>query len=244
MKISVYDPKTDCVSQSISKGDYDTYDTNILKEFVSPGDHVFDIGAHLGFYTIILADLVGPLGRVTCFEPSIGEFRQLSKNVGINGLEERVVLHNLALSDKSEDVNLYFDPHNSGDSRLWNHHNNRVYQQSSQAVALDNFLIFYLPVSFMKIDIQGWEVKALRGMRKFLHFQKDITIHIEYWPWGIEKAGDTIWEFWDELKEFPFRCIINGTKQKLEEMGDIFELVKPGTDHFSNLLFSKKPIKL
>ena len=59
--------------------------TALVKRIVRNGDIVVDIGAHIGYYTLIFARLVGPKGKVFAFEPEPNNFNLLIKNIKING---------------------------------------------------------------------------------------------------------------------------------------------------------------
>jgi len=72
--------------------------TDVLKKNVKKGDTVVDIGAHIGYFTIILSDLVGNDGKVIAFEPNPITFSILKKNIETNSLSN-VILENLAISD-------------------------------------------------------------------------------------------------------------------------------------------------
>jgi hypothetical protein len=56
---------------------------------IKPGDTVIDVGANLGYYSVLMADLVGSTGRVVSFEPNPRLFELLQRNVGINGFTRR-----------------------------------------------------------------------------------------------------------------------------------------------------------
>ncbi len=59
--------------------------TELVQQIIKPGDIVLDIGANIGYYTLIFARCVGPTGHVYAFEPDPGSFALLQKNVQING---------------------------------------------------------------------------------------------------------------------------------------------------------------
>ena len=60
---------------------------NLVKNEIKKGDVVIDIGAHIGYYTVLFAKLVGPEGRVFAFEASPTNFKILKKNVDVNGYQ-------------------------------------------------------------------------------------------------------------------------------------------------------------
>lgn len=75
----------DSLNLSINNGIYEEFETNIVKEEIKKGDIVLEIGANIGYYTLIFAKLVGEKGKVFAFEPDPTNFALLKKNIEING---------------------------------------------------------------------------------------------------------------------------------------------------------------
>jgi FkbM family methyltransferase len=97
---------------------FEPFETEWLENLVRPGDTVFDIGAHIGFYTLLLARLVGPAGKVLAFEPDPANFALLQQNVVLNRYAN-VALYNLALSSQAGSAALFLSGDNAGEHRLW-----------------------------------------------------------------------------------------------------------------------------
>lgn len=93
---------------------YEKEVVRLFCEIVKPGMTVLDVGAHIGYHTLIAARLVGSQGRVYSFEPEPSNFAQLSKNVELNGLDN-VTLVQKAISNKSGREKLYLDEIDSRD---------------------------------------------------------------------------------------------------------------------------------
>ena len=68
-------------------GIYNSLDTKIVMNEIKPGNIVIDIGAHIGYYTLIFAELVGDSGKVFSFEPESKNFELLTKNVDVNNFQ-------------------------------------------------------------------------------------------------------------------------------------------------------------
>src|ERR1700674_193031 len=73
--------------QLYATGIYEPIETEIVKREVRSGEVVLDIGAHIGYYTLLFARLVGESGRVFAFEPDPANFAILSSNVAVNAYE-------------------------------------------------------------------------------------------------------------------------------------------------------------
>lgn len=81
-------------------GSYENEKVKIFKKFVKKGRVVFDIGANVGYYSLLAANLVGPSGKVFAFEPLRSNFEHLKKNADIN-FYRNIFPFEVAVSDKS-----------------------------------------------------------------------------------------------------------------------------------------------
>jgi FkbM family methyltransferase len=79
-------------------GTYEPEQTQAFQKIIRPGDVVFDVGAHYGYYTLLSSALAGPKGKVFAFEPSPGNIPRLKKHLDINHCDNVQVIE-LALSD-------------------------------------------------------------------------------------------------------------------------------------------------
>jgi len=109
------DPTDSIVSPTLLRdGYFEPYETTLIESEIRPGDVVLDIGANIGYYTLIFARLVGERGRVYAFEPDPTNFRLLKKNVRANGYQN-VIFVKKAVADSSGSMPLYLCPDNKGD---------------------------------------------------------------------------------------------------------------------------------
>ena len=97
---------------------YEPNQTKIVKKYVHEGDVVIDVGAHVGYYTLLMAQLVGKNGKVYSFEPDPVNFELLKKSVEINGFEN-VVLIQKAVSDTTEKIKLFLGDNDSAINRIY-----------------------------------------------------------------------------------------------------------------------------
>lgn len=98
------------LSAGIITKQYEIAETRFLKANTKPGDIVVDLGANIGYYTIILGSIVGPTGRVYSFEPMPDMFETLNLSIQINGFEDRIVAHNVAISDRDGSIPMFYNP--------------------------------------------------------------------------------------------------------------------------------------
>lgn len=153
-----------------------------ITKIVQPGWSCVDVGAHMGYFTLLMAKLVGEKGHVFAFEPHPGNFKKLRANVEINGYASRVRLENLAITDgRSERVTLFGNP--DGSSCLWNIIGHDCFGKSNKpqfevtGASLDDYFAHKAPpVNFIKMDIEGAEVLGLAGMVRILREIRPIIL--------------------------------------------------------------------
>src|SRR5262245_12364840 len=141
--------------------------TAMLQQHAKSGAVVADIGAHIGFHTLILSRSVGAGGMVLAFEPDPANLGRLRKNLGINHLRN-VRVFNRAVA-KSTGV-FYFEADGSTTSHLISDGPALEKAIKIQTVSLDDlFYKEHTPLaSLLKVDVEGHEAAVLRGATRFL----------------------------------------------------------------------------
>lgn len=160
----------------------------VLSQLVRPAMTVVDVGANLGLYSLLFAQLVGPAGRVVSFEPDPDIFPLLRDNCAANGAAQ-VEAHNLALGSKADRLMLHRVPLNSGDNHLGSDGGTLFNRLVEVEVASLDVLMPGLRPHFIKVDVQGWELNVLRGMEQTVRAADTASIFIEFWPEGLRRAG-------------------------------------------------------
>jgi FkbM family methyltransferase len=182
---------------------YESAETELVKNQINKGDIVVDMGANVGYYTLIFAGLVGKNGKVFAFEPDRDNFALLSKNVKENKFDN-VILVNKAVSDKNGKTKLYLSEENKGDHRIYDSGENRD-SVMVDVVCLNDFLNEYKhKIDFIKMDIQGAEGNAIKGMTNFIENNKKIKILTEFWPIGLSSFNFNPKEFLEILEDYGF----------------------------------------
>lgn len=182
----------------IFKNRQDKHEIEFLKSHVKKGHTVVDIGANIGFYTKILSELAGSSGKVHCFEPDEINFRHLTHNS--KGLGN-VSLNKKAVSATSDPIRIYH-------SKLLNvdHRTYPVDEYASvseiEAVDLDSHFSQGEHVDFIKMDIQGYEIEALKGMKRVIAENPGIELLMEFWPYGLKSAGHSVEDLFGILDEY------------------------------------------
>src|SRR3989344_4015284 len=173
-----------------TRGYYEPFITEIVKKNIKKGDVVLDIGAHIGYYTLLFARLVGEKGKVYAFEPDPENFALLKKNVEVNGYRN-VVLEQKAVSDNPGTVKLHLGGRSAHHSIYKNMYScNRSVDVKS--VRLDDYID---TVNFIKIDVEGAEYSAFKGMQSILRKNKKLRMITEMVPLFLKNIGVTPSEF-------------------------------------------------
>ncbi len=219
-------------------GIYEPLATDLVRKAVKGGDVVFDIGANIGYYTLIFAKVVGERGKVFAFEPDPQNFALLRKNVEINGYHN-VVLVRKAISNKTGRAKLYLCEENTADHRIYDSGDGRA-SIAIDAIRLCDFLKDYDGrVDMIKMDIEGAEAGAIEGMSALFESTKDISIITEFWPFGLKKCGSEPAALLTSLVEHGFDLYeINEHEQKIEraEARRLLETYTPEKRNYTNLL--------
>lgn len=195
------------VSGALMLGVYEKFETELIRKTLKPGMVIIDIGAHIGYYTVIAARIVGDGGQVIAFEPDTENFSFLEHTIKTNGFTN-VSIHRMGISNKSGDTTLFVSPRNSGDHRIYQFSESRE-RIVIPLTTIDAFVKNHRleRIDFIKMDIQGAEGKALDGMQNTLKTQNSITLITEFWPQGIRAAGNDPLHFLQTLQSIGFSII-------------------------------------
>lgn len=190
-------------------GAYELYETSLVRRTLKPGMTFVDCGAHIGYYTSMAAGIVGASGRVFAFEPDPTNFGLLALNVA--AFDGNVKPYNVALSDAGGKARLYLANDNTGDHCMFD-------WGGRESVEVDTVTLDSIPelscrsIDFIKIDVQGYETRVLRGARESLARSPNVVGIVEYAPRHIKLAGSNASEFCDELHSQGFKIYARSAK--------------------------------
>jgi FkbM family methyltransferase len=171
-------------------GTYEPEQTRLFQDQVTAGATVLDVGAHVGYYTLLASVLVGPKGRVCAFEPNPENHEFLSRHVLLNGLTN-VMVENAAVSNSNGTASFDFGT-GSGTGRLAEHGVLDV-----RTVRLDEFCRERkVEPGFLKIDVEGAELEVLRGADEIIRSHHPVIflsthgaeVHSECLAWLSERS--------------------------------------------------------
>ncbi|MDO8705766.1 MAG: FkbM family methyltransferase [Sulfuricaulis sp.] len=148
-------------------GEHDErYEINNIVKILQAGDCCWDIGANIGFYTCLFATLVGDQGRVIAFEPVSATSGFLGNNIGLNGFRH-VTLKKLALGDAPGRQQIFLDLPDKAEGTVSLKTAAGAHSETIDVETIDN-LAASLPVpDFIKIDVEGYQMKVFAGGEKF-----------------------------------------------------------------------------
>lgn len=153
----------------LARGAYDRPLHAALERLITPGMTCLDVGANIGDATLHMARLVGPAGRVHAFEPAPSASARLQEHVVANRFEDRVVLHQVALSDREGTATFSFAPQaieNQGMGSLVSDGEEVLSLRTDVVLqTLDAFVGQHgiEAIGLVKIDIQGGETMFFKG---------------------------------------------------------------------------------
>lgn len=171
------------------KGAHEPGVTKCAHEILKPGMTVIDLGAQYGYYTLIFAKLVGEDGHVYSFEPDKKNCRQIENSIAKNGFLN-ITLIKKAVSDANGPVRFFLAEKSTGVHSLYEVRGGGEWHEIG-AGRLDDILSWHItPIDFIKMDIEGAELKALRGMPRIIRENPSLRMAVELHR-NIDQLPDT-----------------------------------------------------
>lgn len=171
---------------------YDALQTRLLAERLRPGDFAVDVGGHVGDVALVMAACVGAAGRVITFEPDPFSRAMLERNIALNPGVKPPVIEAAAVSDRAGVATFFSDGGHSNSSLQQSAAGNPAAAKPIEVpvVTLDE----HLPdtPAWVKIDIEGAEIAALRGARRVLDSPANMLVELHPYAWPA--FGDTFEE--------------------------------------------------
>ncbi|MBK8321736.1 MAG: FkbM family methyltransferase [Betaproteobacteria bacterium] len=229
----------------VDRGIWEPYETQVLLSHLREGSVFLDLGANIGYYTVLASKRCGPGGRVHAFEPEPVNFSLLERNVALNGCENVNLVH-AAASDADGHTELYLSDFNQGDHRLYANEAGREHVRVRTVSMDSHFAGSSTIVDLVKMDTQGCEARIVAGMVGLMEANRGrLAMIVEYWPFGLEGAGDDAEGLVRRLAPFGFRVReIDEADRSLRETSWPELLARaatdlhPATQGFVNLLLT------
>jgi FkbM family methyltransferase len=182
----------------ILDGVWEEWTEAVLRQLVGPGMTVVEVGANVGYFTLVMARAVGSTGRVISFECD-PELAALARdNVEINGLHRVARIEERALGERDGRVTFYrTDRHRGGGSLIEGLEqipHNATDQRSAIEVEMTTLDAWTkdagTPPDLLKLDAEGAEPAILRGAKALLDSARPLTVVMEFFPRFVREAGD------------------------------------------------------
>ena len=166
-------------------GEWERQEADQLRALLGPGMTFVDVGAHVGYMSLLAASAVGPTGRGYAFEPEPGNFRLLTANLANHGVEHVHAVPAAAWHESGR-LSLSVCADNTGDHRAYPLPGRPAVDVL--AVAIDDVLPEDTKVDVVKVDAQATDDLAIRGMERTLARSRPVML-VEFWPEGIRQRG-------------------------------------------------------
>lgn len=192
----------------IVKGSWEEETTRLFKQYTKVGDTVIDVGANIGYYTLLAAKIVGNKGIVYAFEPDPNNYKLLNANIELNGYSNVVSIQK-AVSDKNDVVELYLNDNDVGAHTIYKPSKSKKSVKVVSVIIDDYFKGKEYPVNIVKMDIEGAEMAALSGMKNIIKANPDIKIFVEFHiPWIIRSGASPDYYISQLLDDYKFSITV------------------------------------
>jgi FkbM family methyltransferase len=212
------DPDDPVISGALMLRVYELSEQALFAKYLHGDMTLVDIGANIGLYTAISMHHLGAGGRIVAFEPHPRIYKFLQKNVATNQTNGRagplVDTFNLAATPEPSQMDLRLNPENPADNRLYRGTYHGKPEEWDilpiEGRPVDDVLaeIGIREVNFVKIDIQGYEQKAISGFQKTLAHSKNVILLSEFWPKGLQESGGSAHKYLKLLEKLGFTLYV------------------------------------
>lgn len=212
-------------------GHYEKELGELLKKIVRPGDVFLDLGANIGYFSLLVA-INSPFANIISFEPVKDLFQNMNDNISLNNLKNISTI-NAAAGEISEEKDLLIStPDNSGMSSFRQPENYSGKKERVKVVPIDEWFKTsgLSKIDIIKLDIEGSELAALKGMKDVLQKQRPILI-VEVNPETLSMFNLRPSDIYDYLKQLNFEGFL------ILDNGRFTRLSQPEINQTTNVLF-------
>ncbi len=173
------------------QGVFEPTTTELVRKYVKPGMNILDVGANIGYFTLIFAQQATSTGKVWAFEPVKRYREQIQWHLEANQFRGQVHLLDYGLSEKKEEKNISID--NFGATLHWTSANPAPESEHIQLRVLDEVYagLGLTRIDFVKVDVDGHEPFFLRGASRFFQQFRPVTV-IEFSQANLDIAGEDV----------------------------------------------------
>lgn len=203
---------------------YDDATTSKVVSILNQGDTFIDIGAHIGWYTLVATGCVGLSGRIVSIEPEMDNFIRLKRHLSMNKINGTVHCHRKVANAQDGMVPFHINLDNDGGHSLWpggKYPFNEKTARNPQVVMVEGITIDTLcqeegitHVDLIKIDTEGAEVEVLKGASNMLREHRVKHVIAEVNDFGLNEMGSCSSEMEDLMKSFGYHGTVLGEQEE------------------------------
>lgn len=195
------DPLDEEISaQMIARGYWEVWVEKAVRAMIGPGSRVIEVGANVGYYTLLMARDIGPAGKLDSYEANPRLVELLRHSSTFNGYGDRVTVHCNAVSDKAEPITFVMRRRRSGSGHVLaggGDFGDETIRVEAQGVRLDDAF----PaggIDLLRIDAEGFEPMILAGARNLIAASPNLKICME-WDLNMMRPRADVGAMIDEL---------------------------------------------
>jgi len=216
-------------------GEFESTTTAVLKTILKPGDIAVDVGANIGYFSLLFSRCVGSSGHVFSYEPVPRLASILRSNAKLNGFDQ-ITFSNLALSDHEGRALFHIGPEdNSGLSSLRQPRGSTA-TLDVELARFDKIFSDAKDIALVKIDVEGAELAVLRGMEGYLRNRRPYLL-VEVTDKFLKEMGDDEQGLLAFMLGFGYFCYMVGDARI-----DLLQTQQEHLPHQWNALFSPTKI--
>lgn len=188
-------------------GDYEPNEAKFIRQFLKSGDVFVDVGANEGYFSLLACAAVGNDGHVFAIEAVPDTVSKLTRNTELNGFSKRVTICPVAASGENGYVEIFLPPVKTTGMNSMRKHNNADKSVKVPCKRVDDVL-GDIHVNLIKIDIEGAELLALRGMTKFLEKTNAPPVLCEVTDSFLKEMGASASELYKFMDDFGYKPFV------------------------------------
>ena len=159
--------------------------TEIMQDFIEADDVILELGANVGYYVCMEAKILSDEGYIYAVEPSPENVASLQANIALNDVKH-IEVFNMAMSDKTVTAKLFMGPACNLHSLVDRSDKSEREFIEVQTDSVDHFLEGKKPITFLRMDVEGYETIIFDGMQETLSSPSLTKLFIEIHPMVIE----------------------------------------------------------
>jgi len=173
----------------LESGIWEEHVRYVFRKFLKPGARVIDVGANVGLHSLYLGSLVGPNGKVYCFEPAPRTASILKTNIDLNGYNGWVHISEKAVCATNETREFVYLPGQAGMSSFKATYGEVREKITVETTTLNDFFKDNMKIDLLKIDVESFEYEVLLGAKNLFDYNENLVVLMEYHPAFIRKTS-------------------------------------------------------